>query len=102
MGLLCGCLAAACIFGGLILLLTKRYMIAIPLGVLDMAFVLLSVRGFKEMLVDSGKILTPDWFGLGYEKPIAITYILMFAFGVAIVMAGVVLLIMRNNKNGHF
>ena len=102
MGLLFGCLAAVCIFGGLILLFIKRYMIAIPLGVLDMAFVLLSVRGFKEMLVDSGKILTPDWFGLGYEKPIAITYILMFAFGVAIVMAGVVLLIMRNNKNGHF
>ena len=100
MGLLYGYLAAANIFGGLILLLTKRYAVAIPLGVLDMVFVVLSVKGFKEMMVASGKILSPDWFGLGYEKPVAITYILMFAFGVAIVMAGVVLLIMRNNKNG--
>ena len=101
MGLLYGYLAAASILGGLILLLTKRrYMFAIPLGVLDMVFVVLSVKGFKEMMVASGKILSPDWFGLGYEKPVAITYILMFAFGVAIVMAGVVLLIMRNNKNG--
>ena len=101
MGLLYGYLAAASIFGGLILLLTKRrYMFAIPLGVLDMVFVVLSVKGFKEMMVASGKILSPDWFGLGYVKPVAITYILMFAFGVAIVMAGVVLLIMRNNKNG--
>lgn len=101
MGLLCGYLAAASIFGGLILLLTKRrYMIAIPLGVLDMAFVVLSVKGLKEMMAASGKILTPDWFGLGYDKPVAITYILMFAFGVAIVMAGVVLLIRRSNKNG--
>ena len=100
MGLLYGYLAAASIFGGLILLLTKRrYMFAIPLGVLVMAFVVLSVKGLKEMMVASGKILTPDWFGLGYDKPVAITYILMFAFGVAIVMAGVVLLIMRNNKN---
>lgn len=99
MGILYGCLAAACIFGGLILLLTKRrYMFAIPLGILDMAFVVLSVKGFKEMMVASGKILSPDWFGLGYEKPIAITYILMFAFGVAIVMAGVVLRIIRNNS----
>ena len=101
MGLLYGYLTAASILGGLILLLTKRrYMFAIPLGVLDMVFVVLSVKGFKEMMVASGKILSPDWFGLGYVKPVAITYILMFAFGVAIVMAGVVLLIMRNNKNG--
>ena len=101
MGLLYGYLAATCILGGLILLLTKRcYMIAIPFGVLDMVFVVLSVKGFKEMLVASGKILSLDWFGLGYDKPVAITYILMFVFGVAIVMAGVALLIMRKNKNG--
>lgn len=49
MGMLYGCLAAACIFGGLILLLTKRRnMFAIPLGILDMAFVVLSVKGFRN------------------------------------------------------
>lgn len=57
-------------------------------GAADIALTLLSIQGFKEMMISSGKILTPELFGFGYNKPVLAVYVLMLVIGAVYVLVG--------------
>jgi len=87
-GLLCGGLAAMAIFIGLVCIAKKKHLPSALLGCADMAFVILSAQGLKRMLLESGKILTPELFGFGYKKPVFATYAIMFTVGLVCALLG--------------
>lgn len=66
----------------------KYHKTGILLGIADMALVILSARSFQALLVSSGKKLTPDWLGFGYNKPVLYVYAAFFLIGAVYVLAG--------------
>ena len=86
--ILLGCLAAGFIVGGGMCVWKKKHILSMFCGAVDAAATVLSAWGFREMLVESGKRLTPDLFGLGYYKSVLAVYALMFAIGIVYVLLG--------------
>ena len=87
--ILMGLLAVvAIIFGGMFTL-GKYRLIGIFCGIADVLLSVLSACRFKVLLVSSGKVLTPELLGFGYNKQVLLVYVIMSAIGVLYVLIGI-------------
>ncbi len=101
MGLLCGFLAVMAIIIAFVFTVRKKHLMGVLFGVADMVLVILSAQGFLDMMLASGKILSPELFGFGYEKPVFFTYVIMFVIGLVFVFWDICGIIKNKAHTAH-
>ena len=89
MAILFGYFALTSIAFGIACALYKRYLFTFLFGCVDVLFTFISLHGFKNMLIESGKRLTVNWFGLGDYKQAFAMYAIVLLFGVFLMLFGV-------------
>ena len=77
------------VLSGGIFTIGKHHKTGIALGAASMALAILSARSFLALLVSSGKILTYDWLGFGYNKPVLCVYAAFFLIGAVYMLIGI-------------
>jgi len=101
MGLVFGYLAAMSIVVGFVCVLMKKHLPSALWGGADIVLVILSARNLRRIMVESGKVLTPELFGFGYHKPAAAVYAVMFVIGLIYMLLGAYGLIRNRATAAH-
>lgn len=89
MAILFGYFALTSIASGIACAIYRRYILTVLFGCIDVLFTFISLKGFKDILIESGKRLTVSWFGLGNYKQAFAIYAIILLFGVSLMMFGV-------------
>ena len=78
---------AVTLFGGMFVL-GRHHGMSIILGLADILLAVLSGWRFRELLIASGKILTSELLGFGYNKQVLAVYALIAAIGALYAIIG--------------